>query len=128
MKALKQILVLLVLAAWLPAMNHCSLGIAGFLPADDCCAAEESAETKIPSSEHACEDGCEEVEGAGYKSEDGKIKSIIPLLAVIFKTTQPDKNFVPDPLPCLFAFSQTLFLPQFDVQTALPIRAPDFAS
>ena len=127
MNVIKQVVVLLALALWLPAMNHCSLETVGLIPIDECCASEEPS-SDSPISGHSCEEGCKLIEEAGYKLQDNNIHSVIPVLTLLFEIPLPEETAIFDAPLIDTSPSKTLYLPQFVIQTALPIRAPSVAS
>ncbi len=112
---------MLILAVWLPGTAHCGLESLGVLPSWDCCEA-------LPLATGPCEDGCKIVENSPLKTECLAVAPIPPELTVQL----PELSSFPPPLlperlrqfECL----PIVRLPQFTVQTALPIRGPSSLS
>jgi hypothetical protein len=119
---LKQTLVLLLLAAWLPAANHCFLETAGIF-SDECDTTQKAA---TPSSD-PCDNGCKLVEQTVFKVTQQKFHAPMPpVIAVVEIPQHPTEFFVRSPInnwP-----PENFCLPQFVLATALPIRAPSFVS
>jgi hypothetical protein len=120
---------LALLALWLPAINHCRLeqlpGL-GFL---SCCDHEDAA----ASHHDDCQtDGCAAVESGLYKTAGGRIQSPAPvLLTATLLAALPDEI----PAPPASRLTRSATIPpgdsggwQFSFRTALPPRAPSFAS
>ena len=122
---LKRIVVLGVLALWLPATNHCKLEQIPGLAFLACCEQEDSP----THQDEDCEtDGCATFENQLYKTETAQIVVVAPtlLLNTILsplsaELSLPDTaNYIPPDaapalLPCVW---------QFSYRTALPPRAP----
>lgn len=119
---LKQILVLLLLATWLPAANHCFLEAAG-LVSDEC---DTTQNATTPSSD-PCNTGCKLVEQTGFKVTQQKFHAPIPQVIAFIEIPEHLPDFSGH-LPMKNWPSENLRLPQFVLATALPIRAPSFVS
>jgi hypothetical protein len=127
MDRLKGIMSLLLLVLWMPVTSHCYLEIAGLIPNDDCCAQGESTP---PGKGDPCEGGCKLVEKAGYRIQDNQpVPPVAVLLLPVFLQTPlfeaPDEGYAPR---TVLWPPDTFNLPQFIARTALPVRAPAFAS
>lgn len=124
---LKTIVSLVLLVLWMPVTSHCYLELAGLIPNDDCCSQSEATP---PGHGDPCESGCKLVEKAGYKIQDNQP---VPPVAIVLLPLflQPA---LPEPPPEEFSARMAawppdaLCLPQFTARTALPVRAPSFAS
>ena len=101
--------------------------IAGLIPQDDCCAKSQTA--SVPKGEN-CDSGCTLVEKAGYKAQDNH-KIAVPVLAfaVLFLQSISSEHASVAPAESISSWPpDNLQLPQFVLRTALPVRAPSFAS
>jgi len=118
----RHLVVLLTLALWLPAANHCLLENLSFEDLDSCCA---TAESSLPfSSDHDCQT-CNAVEDTGYKVEqkDSIVPARLPVELFFLAVTldPPSPSF----LEKSWSFPQTLAVTwQFSLRTALPVRSP----
>jgi hypothetical protein len=79
MQRIPMVVALFMAMLWLPATQHCGLEAAGILAAH--CEQAEGAGGCGPD-QHCAGDGCETVEGGGYKLSGGTPKLSAPLLAV----------------------------------------------
>jgi hypothetical protein len=70
-------LILFLVAAWLPVTLHCRLEAAGFHGADECCASEQAAETPGDCKD----DACPTVEDTLYKESGQSLKIAAPAVA-----------------------------------------------
>jgi hypothetical protein len=130
---LKTILVMAVLAFWLPATNHCRLELIPGLEFLDCCV--HSADQQ--SSEHHendCDDDlCAQVEEGLYKAESNRIvveapsASLLDILPALLELTPTAERASigtrPDTSPP--ELSKTW---QFSLRAAAPPRAPTLVS
>ena len=123
MSRLVRLLLLTLVAAWLPVTLHCSLEAAGvFAAADDCCTAEPSA-----SAGDCKDDACPTVENALYKESSHALTVAAPELARCFVCLE-----LPAPGSQLQALSPARHAPppelrvtwQFVTRAAPPARAP----
>jgi hypothetical protein len=91
------------------------------LPLEECCE-KESAGT------HRCDSGCSVVEDGGIKTEIAKVSLVPPTVVTIVLDLA--RNSAPrfNPPEIGWPPFQIHHLPQFVIHTALPIRAPSFAS
>jgi hypothetical protein len=119
---LKQTLVLLLLATWLPAANHCFLETAG-LVSDEC---DTTQNTATPSSD-PCDTGCKLAEQTGFKVTQQKFHAQIPLVITFVEIPEHLPKVSVRPLIHNWP-TENFRLPQFVLATALPIRAPSFVS
>ena len=118
----KTILTLIVLATWLPATAHCRLEAIGMIPLDECC--ETTA-----GGEHHSDSACKNVEEISYKVEcaaalparPDTVSALIELCAIRCPTESVGIDLTQTDF-------LTLHLPQFFINTALPVRAPSLAS
>lgn len=121
-KVWKSILTLCLLAVWLPATAHCGLEAVGLVPLDECC---ESA----PNGDHKSDNACKVLEDSGYKAEcAAKLPSPPEIFVILATITVLPSTVVMDGLEIVQGTFETHFLPQFVIQTALPIRGPSSAS
>ncbi len=120
-----RMLVLLLVAAWLPVTLHCRLEAAGIYEAEDCCASEQPAE---PAGD-CKDDACPTVEEALYKEASQGLKVATPtLVECLFRLV----TFSPAPSPVEPALSPERHAPplelkvgwQFVTRAAPPARAP----
>ena len=131
-KWLKTIMVMMVLALWVLATNHCRLELLPGLAFLTCC----DHATAEPTGEHHeddCEDdACAAVEEGLYKTESHQVTAHKPVFVLL-------ASFLPPPLErdtsALFARACPTTVPlelpkvwQFTFRTALPPRAPSFVS
>ena len=118
-----------LLALWLPATNHCRLEQLPGLRFLACCDHEDAA---APHHDDCRTDDCAAVESGLYKTVSGRIQSPAPvLLTATLLAVVPDEIPVP---PASQLTRSTAIAPgdsggwQFSFRTALPPRAPSFAS
>ena len=122
MPLLKSIFTLLLLAVWLPATAHCRLEAIGVIAVDPCC------ETNSEGKGHA-DSACKSIEDSGYKTECvatlpapcDSVIIVIDLCALLCPAAS-------DGIDATQTESQTLYLPQFVIRTAQPIRGPSVVS
>jgi hypothetical protein len=118
---LKNILGLLLLAAWLPTTAHCGLEQFGVLPSDTCCEEDKSAS-------HRCAGGCSIVEDGAFKTECSTSLPAPPVgIAIIIDLAQVSVS-ASERLDVFQPPFEASCLPQFVIRTALPIRGPSVAS
>jgi len=129
MKWLKTIATFGLLSLWLSATNHCKLEEIPGLSFLACC--DHSA---APHQDSDCDtDGCAQVEDGLYKTEDSNVAAQAPLLVLTVCLDEIIAETLAA-LPPLRANFSTVALPelpvtwQFSFRTALPPRAPSFAS
>ena len=124
MSRLARMLLLTLVAVWLPVTLHCRLEAAGFYDADDCCVAEQPADVAGDCKD----DACPTVEDALYKESGQSIKVAAPDISLCFACLA----LVPEPTarePELSSASQAPPLEieaawQFISRAAPPARAP----
>ena len=129
MRLVKTILILLLALLWAAAGNHCKLEqIPGweFLA---CCIHEDIA----PHQDDDCAtDGCATVENQLYKNETARICVAAPtLLFATFVSLQWAELSIPPTVSHILpdaAPTELARVWQFSYRTALPARAPSFAS
>ena len=127
MSRLARMLILTLVAAWLPVTLHCRLEAAGFYEADDCCVAEQPAGT----ADDCKDDACPTVEEALYKESAQSLKVAAPDLSHCFVCLA----LVPEPAADETALSTASHAPppeleaawQFIARAAPPARAPNRA-
>jgi hypothetical protein len=121
---LKAVSIFVLLGLWLVAGNHCYLEGAGLLPADGCHTAANGSATSDP-----CENGCKVAEKAGYKTQvEQQVVLSAELLSFVVAPDIADR-LSPTQISLVSCWPpQALHLPQFVISTALPVRAPSFAS
>ena len=131
-KRLKTILVVAVLAFWLPAINHCRLELIPGLGFLDCCG-HSGDEQASDHPENKCPDDlCAQVEDSLYKAESNRVvvesppgspMGVLPTLIalrpsperVVFVRLNPSPPDLPKPW-------------QFSYRAAAPPRAPSLVS
>jgi hypothetical protein len=115
-------LTLLLLVCWLPATAHCGLESIGLVPMDECC-------EKNSSGDQHADAGCKVVEDSGLKTECSDVLPCPPELLVLLPALLELRTAAAVE-PSALARSEfvTHHLPQFVIQTALPIRGPSVAS
>lgn len=124
MSRLARMLVLTLVAAWLPVTLHCRLEAAGFYDADDCCVAEQP----IDIAGDCKDDACPTVENALYKESGQSLKVAAPELSHCFACLA----LVLDPAVGAMVPSTARHAPppeleaawQFIARAAPPARAP----
>lgn len=122
---LNTILAFVMMVLWAPITSHCQLEVIPGLEFLQC-----SSDT---SSHSDCEgDSCQSVESVGYKIQDNPDLVPVPLPVVAFMAALPA---VEEVLAKLSGVSFLTAAPpelsscwQFAFRTALPVRAPSFAS
>lgn len=120
---------LTLLALWAPVTVHCALeATPGFSFLQSCC-----GQAAAPQSRHDCsQDSCGGVESGCYKIEDNP--TVAPALALLLAfaswdwIAEPATDSAPDFIPATSAPPELPRLWQFHHRTALPPRAPSFAS
>lgn len=114
-------IVLLLFAIWLPTTAHCGLEAFGVFPMEECC-------KKEAQGSHKCDSGCSVVEDGGLKAQFSYVLPEPPdVLQILLDLSElPTASF--DVRENISPPFQTQHLPQFVIQTALPIRGPSFAS
>ena len=133
MSKIRALLTILLAIIWLPVSSHCLvLEVSSGLESLSCCTHTEAQEAAPHSEDDCATDACSMIEGAKYKSSIQRV-TVPPLgMHVLFE------------LPPLLANAPTCYagsphqsddtlarLPrawQFATRTALPPRAPSFAS
>lgn len=126
MSRLARMLVLLLVAAWLPVTLHCRLEAAGLHGADECCSTQPAGATAGDCKD----DGCPAVEEALYKETSQSLKVATPALAEGFAGLASLSP--PSALPAEPALSPERHAPplelkaawQFLTRAAPPARAP----
>jgi hypothetical protein len=122
----KAILSLLCLAVWLPATQHCKLENLPGLAFLQC-----AGDTPTNSD---CGDGdqCDQVERGLYKSESTTLVLTPPAIVALFVAAELSEQFESSQILTIGAkVAPPPDLPtswQFSSRTALPVRAPSFAS
>lgn len=118
----------MLLTAWSVAANHCKLEQ---LPGFHFLKCGESAAVSNHPQDDCESDACESLESGFYKTEDGKLAAMAPMLAEIIpvlfspESIKPsaENNFASVPAPPELSPRW-----QFVFRTASPPRAPSFAS
>lgn len=129
MKWLKTILVLALVALWVPATLHCQLEELPGLQFLACCDHGETA----PHQDDDCRtDSCAMVEGGLYKTNNSKVTAA-PMVSrlVVNPVVTLSANPLSTGLRSHLASDKSPELPvtwQFSRRTALPPRAPSFVS
>ncbi len=120
-----RMLILTLVAAWLPVTLHCRLEAAGFYDNDACCATEQAADIAGDCKD----DACPTVEEALYKESTAGLKLVAPALTtclvclvsvpapglVAEPTLSPERHSPPPELTAAW---------QFIARAAPPARAP----
>lgn len=125
-----RMLVLFLVAAWLPVTLHCRLEAAGLYETDACCASDESAEAA-----GACkDDACPTVEEALFKQSPQTLKVAAPAacdccICLAFLTLERTSDIEPALSPARHAPPPELKVAwQFLSRAALFARAPSLHS
>ena len=126
MSRLARLLILTLVAAWLPVTLHCRLEAAGFYDTDDCCIAEQPADVAGDCKD----DACPTVEDALYKEASLGLKVAKPALVKCFACLATLSQ--PSATPAEPALSPERHAPplelkvawQFLSRAAPPARAP----
>ena len=131
-KCLKSILVVAVLAFWVPITNHCRLELIPGLEFLSCCAHSPDEQASEQHENECAEDLCAQVEEGLYKAESNRIvveappavsQGIVP--AVLEQTPGPERAS-PERLDASPPeLSKTW---QFSFRAAAPPRAPSSVS
>ena len=88
---------------------------------EECCEQE-------PAGSHRCDSGCTVVEDGGLKTECAKVLPVPPnTFAIVQDLARAEVSADHAFFPAVPPF-ESAFLPQFVIQTALPIRAPSLTS
>jgi hypothetical protein len=130
---LKTILVMAVLAFWLPATNHCRLELIPGLEFLDCCSHSEDQQASAQHENECPDDLCSQVEDGLYKAACNQIvveappaSSVGSLADMLEQTPSPERNGTvkrldasPPELPKTW---------QFSFRAAAPPRAPSLVS
>jgi len=120
-----RLLILTLVAAWLPVTLHCRLEAAGFYDGKDCCLNEQSA-----AKAGECQDNtCPTVESALYKESVQDLKIPAPALTacLVCLVSLPVPGLVAEPALSPERHSPPLELKaawQFIARAAPPVRAP----
>ena len=115
----------------MPITAHCKLEIIpAFAAILACCDHEEAS---APHQDNDCEqDGCASVESGEYRTQDHDTLVVAPDFAPIDLAESPvELNSLPDEVSLgLFATAppEQRHIWNFDLRTALPVRAPSLAS
>lgn len=126
MSRLARLLILTLVAAWLPVTLHCRLEAAGFYDDEACCAGETAA--TAPAGE--CHDNtCPTVENALYKESARDLQIPAPALTTclvcLASLPFPEPTADPDLSPARHAAPPELEVSwQFIARAAPPARAP----
>ena len=75
-----RMLVLFLVAAWLPVTLHCRLEAAGFSHADECCAGEQAVDVAGDCKD----DACPTVEDTLFKDSSPSFKVVAPAIVECF--------------------------------------------
>ncbi len=127
-QSLKKFMVLVLVALWSLASNHCKLEQLTAFEFLQC--GDMEAVAAHPESDCAT-DGCATLEGSIYKTEESQLATVAPLLAEI-PGTSIASDLIPSPPKILFvpaSLPPELFVGwQFISRTAASPRAPSFVS
>ena len=128
-KWLRTMMTLTLAAFWLVALNHCRLEQIPGLSFLVCCAHDDAA----PHQDNDCDtDGCAAVEGSFYKLEDAQASFSAPVLVLPVSLTLSLDELEAASADCSDFYAcappELLVTWQFSYRTALPPRAPSFAS
>jgi len=131
-KWLKTILVMAVLAFWVPATNHCRLELIPGLEFLDCCSHSEDEKASEHHENECSDDLCAQVEDGLYKAEtnhvvvDAPPASCLGVLPVVLEhILSPDRASPIRPETSPPELSKTW---QFSFRAAAPPRAPSLVS
>lgn len=131
-KRLKTILVMAVLAFWLPATNHCRLELIPGLGFLACCGHSEDEQASDQHQNECAEDLCAQVEDGLYKTESSRVVVEAPpaftlgvLTALLEQTPSPER---PSPMRLDASPPELPKTWQFSCRAAAPPRAPSSVS
>ena len=132
-KWLKAVMTFAFVGAFALATNHCRLEVLKGLEFLVCCSHDAEADGHAaPHQDDDCEtDGCASLEDGLYKSEDGRIPTIVPLLVAVEIVRTDDALLTHAPPLAQFSTFAIPELPaswQFLLRAASPPRAPSLAS
>ena len=130
---LKTILVMAVLAFWLPATNHCRLELIPGLGFLACCGHSEDEQASDQHQNECAEDLCAQVEDGLYKTESNRVVVEAPpaclfgfLPALLEESTSPERVCTLRRLDA--SPPELLNTWQFSYRAAAPPRAPSLVS
>jgi hypothetical protein len=131
-KWLRAVMVFVFIGVFALATNHCRLEILNGFEFLVCCSHDGQTEAATPHQDDDCDtDGCAALEQGLYKSEDGRIPQIVPLIISPEIVAADDQRLTePAPLAQFSTFADP-GLPaswQFLFRAASPPRAPSIAS
>jgi hypothetical protein len=127
LKWIRQCVLVVLLALWVPATVHCDLEIIPSLSFLNCTDTQGG-----PHSDAGCgEDSCAEVESASYRLEDNPSPILLPVATALLTVLLAAEAEVPTGLdrvldPATFDGSPQGW--RFSCRAALPPRAPCFIS
>jgi hypothetical protein len=126
---LKTMLVVLLALLWVPIASHCALESAGWLPGFLGCAAECPADGTGSGNDG---DACQSIEFAGYKPANDRLEIIVQVVptvvADLVESLESLASIQEISRPSTVAAPEDPVTWQFTFRTALPPRAPSFAS
>lgn len=121
----------LLLAAWLPATQHCRLeGLAEWVGTDPCCPSAPAPEPALP----CCDVLCAGLEQGWHRVEDGaseaaKADQVVPAFPPVWPSAREDVGKLTGPGPGAFCPTEPVTVLtrcwRFLGRAALPPRAPD---
>jgi hypothetical protein len=114
---------------WLPAVSCCLIDASGLLGKQDCCSEEHSHRPSVPGN---CDQPCGALASASYLPQQSQLLVIAPIGVPLFESAFPLVEIhrpagVGRELPAT-APPELAGHWQFSFRTALPPRAPSFAS
>jgi hypothetical protein len=128
MNWLQRTCLLLLLALWVPATQHCRLEVLPGFEFLSCCRHAQDAQAPAHHDQDCADDGCAAFESGLYQQEDTQVAVVTPL-APLLLFLAPPANQDPPSLPLVSA-AAALSPPElagtwhFSSRAALPARAP----
>ena len=129
MQRIKAVVALVLALVWLPAVSCCLIDASGLLGKQDCCSKEHSHSVPSPGN---CDQPCGMLASATYLPQQDQVLIVaplgVPLFDVAFSRVELQRPAgVGRDLPAA-APPELAGCWQFSFRTALPPRAPSFAS
>lgn len=126
---IKAMVALVLALVWLPAVSCCLIDASGLLGKQDCCSKEHSRPAAVPGN---CDKPCGALASASYLPQQSQLLLIAPIGVPLFDAAFPLIEIhrpvgIGRELPATSP-PETAGHWQFSFRTALPPRAPSFAS
>ena len=132
-RRLKTILVMAVLAFWVPATNHCRLELIPGLEFLACCGHSEEEQSSGQHQNECADDLCAQVEDGLYKTESNQVVvEALPVCLIGFLPALLEQSPSPERACTVRRLDasppELLKTWQFSFRAAAPPRAPSFVS